>query len=110
MPARLILAFAIISEVIATMALKPAAGFTRLAPSILVVLGYGMSFFLLSQIMDRLPVGTIYAVWAGGGIVLAALAAWAVYGQRPDVAGFAGIALIVAGVLVLNLLSRTSAH
>lgn len=110
MPAYAILALAIISEVVATTALKSAAGFTRPGPSLLVLLGYGMAFFLLSQVLDRIPVGIAYAVWAGGGMVLVVLAAWAIYGQRPDAAGFIGIGLIVAGVLVLNLLSKTGAH
>ena len=64
----------------------------------------------LSRVLGAIPVGTAYAIWAGGGIVLVALAAWAVYGQTPDAAGFLGIGLIVAGVLVLNLLSKTSPH
>lgn len=76
----------------------------------LVLLGYATAFFFLSQVLDRIPVGVAYAVWAGGGIVLVALVAWIVYGQRPDVAGFVGMGLILAGVLVLNLLSKTGVH
>lgn len=110
MPAYALLALAIISEVIATTAMKASEGFTKLGPSVVVLIGYGLAFFLLSQILDRIPVGTAYAVWAGGGIVLVAIAAWVIYGQRPDFAGFVGIGLIVAGVLVLKLLSKTSAH
>ncbi len=110
MPAYGILALAIIGEVIGTSAMKASEGFTRLGPSVVVVLGYAAAFFFLSQVLDRIPVGIAYAVWAGGGIVLIALVAWIVYGQRPDLAGFAGMGLIVAGVLVLNLLSKTSAH
>lgn len=110
MPAYAILALAIIGEVVATSAMKASEGFTRLGPSILVVLGYAAAFFFLSQVLDRIPVGIAYAVWAGGGIVLVALVAWIVYGQRPDLAGFVGMGLIMAGVLVLNLLSKTSAH
>lgn len=110
MPAHAILALAILAEVIATTALKASAGFTRPGPSVLFALGYGAAFFLLAQILDRIPVGVAYAVWAGGGIVLIALMAWLVYGQRPDLAGFAGMGLIVAGVPVLNPLSKTSAH
>ncbi|AZY95524.1 QacE family quaternary ammonium compound efflux SMR transporter (plasmid) [Paracoccus sp. Arc7-R13] len=110
MPPFVLLGFAILSEVIATTALKSVEGFTRLGPSLIVVGGYSLAFYLLSQVLDHIAVGTAYAVWAGGGIVLVALAAWAVYGQRPDAAGFFGIGLIVAGVLVLNLVSDTSAH
>ncbi|WP_136617444.1 MULTISPECIES: SMR family transporter [Mesorhizobium] len=110
MPAYAILALAIIGEVVATSAMKASEGFTRLGPSILVLLGYAAAFFFLSQVLDRIPVGVAYAIWAGGGIVLVALVAWIVYGQRPDLAGFVGMGLILAGVLVLNLLSKTSAH
>jgi multidrug transporter EmrE-like cation transporter len=110
MPAYAILALAIVGEVIATSAMKASEGFTRLGPSMLVLLGYAAAFFFLSQVLDRIPVGVAYAVWAGGGIVLVALVAWIVYGQRPDAAGFVGMSLILAGVLVLNLLSKTSVH
>ncbi|AZO41006.1 MULTISPECIES: SMR family transporter [Mesorhizobium] len=110
MPAYAILALAIIGEVVATSAMKASEGFTRPGPSILVLLGYAAAFFFLSQVLDRIPVGVAYAVWAGGGIVLVALVAWIVYGQRPDLAGFVGMGLILAGVLVLNLLSKASAH
>jgi multidrug transporter EmrE-like cation transporter len=110
MPAYAILALAIIGEVVATSAMKASEGFTRLGPSVLVVVGYAAAFFFLSKTLDRIPVGIAYAVWAGGGIVLVALIAWAVYGQRPDFAGFAGMGLIIGGVLVLNLLSKTAVH
>jgi multidrug transporter EmrE-like cation transporter len=110
MPAYAILALAIVGEVVATSAMKASEGFTKLGPSILVLVGYAAAFFFLSQVLDRIPVGIAYAVWAGGGIVLVALVAWIVYGQRPDLAGFVGMGLILAGVLVLNLLSKTSAH
>ncbi|MDB5504121.1 MAG: QacE family quaternary ammonium compound efflux transporter [Tardiphaga sp.] len=105
-----ILALAIVAEVIATSAMKAADGFTKIGPSAVVVAGYATAFFLLAQVLNAIPVGTAYAVWAGGGIVLVTLAAWLVYGQRPDAAGFLGIGLIVAGVMLLNLVSKTSAH
>jgi multidrug transporter EmrE-like cation transporter len=110
MPAYLVLALAIVGEVIATSALKASAGFTRLGPSLLVVGGYAAAFYFLSRVLHVIPVGTAYAIWSGGGIVLVALAAWAIYGQVPDAAGFFGMGLIIAGVIVLNLLSKTSAH
>ncbi len=110
MPAYALLAFAIIAEVVATTAMKAAAGFTKPVPSIIVVVGYGAAFYFLSQVLHAIPVGIAYAIWAGGGIVLVALSAWMIYGQRPDAAAFAGMGLIVAGVLVLNLLSKTSVH
>ena len=110
MPHYAVLALAIVVEVVATSAMKASEGFTRLGPSVLVVVGYAAAFLLLAKTLDRIPLGIAYAVWAGGGIVLVALIAWAIYGQRPDLAGFVGMGLIVAGVLVLNLLSKTSVH
>jgi multidrug transporter EmrE-like cation transporter len=105
-----LLTIAIIAEVVATSAMKAAEGFTKPVPSAVVVIGYAAAFYFLAQVLHTIPVGIAYAIWAGGGIVLVALAAWTIYGQRPDAAGFVGMALIVAGVLVLNLLSKTSAH
>jgi multidrug transporter EmrE-like cation transporter len=105
MPAYVTLALAIIFEVIGTSAMKASEGFTRPGPTLIVALGYGLAFLLLSQVLDRVPVGIAYAIWSGGGIVLIAIAAWVVYGQRPDLAG-----LIIAGVLILNLLSKTNVH
>jgi multidrug transporter EmrE-like cation transporter len=110
MPAYAILAVAIISEVIGTTALKASEGLTRIGPAVVVLIGFGSAFYCLSLVLNSIPVGTAYAVWAGGGIVLTAIAAWIIFGQRPDLAGFFGIGLIVAGVVVLNLLSKTSAH
>lgn len=105
-----LLALAIIGEVVGTGAMKASEGFTRLGPSAITVAGYAAAFFFLAQVLDRIPVGIAYAVWAGGGIVLVALVAWALFGQKPDLAGFVGMGLIVAGVLVLNLMSKTTAH
>ena len=75
MPAYTILALAIIAEVIATSAMKASEGFTRITPSVLVVTGYAVAFYLLSLVLNRIPVGVAYAIWAGGGIVLVAVAA-----------------------------------
>jgi multidrug transporter EmrE-like cation transporter len=91
MPAYALLALAIIGEVIGTSAMKASDGFTKLAPSVLTVVGYAAAFYFLSQILDRIPVGIAYAVWAGGGIVLIALVGWVVFGQKPDLPGFAGM-------------------
>lgn len=110
MPAYAILALAIVAEVVATSALKASEGFTRFVPSAAVVLGYAAAFYFLSLVLDRIPIGIAYAIWAGGGVVLVALAGWLIYGQRPDLAAFAGIALILSGVLVINLLSKTGGH
>lgn len=106
----LILAIAIVAEVIGTTALKASDGFTRLWPSAVVVVGYGVSFYCLSLVLRSIPVGITYAVWSGLGIVLISLVAFAVYGQRIDLAGLIGMGLIIAGVLVLNLFSRSAPH
>lgn len=103
MKAWLFLALAIAAEVAATSALKASDGFSRLQPSLLVVLGYGLAFYLLALTLRSIPVGVAYAIWSGLGTVLVALAAWWLYDQRLDAATLAGIALIVAGVLVMNL-------
>lgn len=105
----LLLAVAIIGEVVATSALKASTGFSRLGPSVMVVLGYGLAFYCLSLTLDSIPVGVAYAIWSGLGIVLVTAIAWWLYGQRLDFWGFIGIALIVSGVVVLNLLSKASA-
>lgn len=104
------LAMAIVGEVVATTALKSSDGFSKLGPSIVVVVGYASAFYFLSLILNAIPLGVAYAIWSGAGLVLVAVAAWAFYGQRPDAAGLVGMGLILAGVLVLNLLSKTSVH
>lgn len=104
------LAIAIIAEVIATSSLKSSEGFTKLWPSIAVVLGYGFAFFFLSLTLRSVPVGVAYAIWSGAGVVLVTLVAWLALGQKLDFAGVAGIGLIVAGVVVLNLFSKATAH
>lgn len=101
---------AIFAEVIATSSLKASAGFSRLGPSLLSVAGYGIAFYCLSLTLRSIPVGIAYAIWSGVGIVLVALIAWLVYGQTLDLPAIAGLTLIIAGVLVLNLFSRSTAH
>ena len=110
MKAWLLLLAAIVAEVIATSALKASQGFTRPGPTALVVAGYGLAFWLLSLTLRQIPVGIAYAAWSGLGMVLIALAGWWLYGQRLDGWALLGMALVVAGVLVMNLLSQTSAH
>ena len=105
----LLLRAAIVAEVVATSALKASDGFTRPGPTALVVAGYGLAFWWLSITLRSIPVGIAYAAWSGLGMVLIALAGWWLYGQRLDAAALAGMALIVAGVLVMNLFSTTSA-
>jgi multidrug transporter EmrE-like cation transporter len=106
----LFLFIAIIAEVIATSALKSSEGFTRIIPSAVVVIGYGAAFYFLSLVLKTVPVGIAYAVWSGLGIVLIAVIAWIIHGQKLDAWAFVGMGLIISGVAVLNLLSKTSAH
>ncbi|HIE1371470.1 MULTISPECIES: DMT family transporter [Burkholderia] len=110
MPGYAWLAIAIVAEVIGTSALRAADGFTRLWPSVLVVAGYGVAFYCLSLTLRTMPVGIIYAVWSGAGIVLITLVAMLLYRQVPDVPAVIGLGLIIAGVVVLNLFSKMQAH
>ncbi len=106
----LFLAIAIISETIATSALKASEGFSRALPSAVVVLGYGIAFYFLSLTLRTIPVGVAYAVWSGAGIVLIALAGWLVYGQKLDLPALVGMGLIIVGVIVMNVFSKTTGH
>jgi len=104
------LAIAIISEIIATTALKASEQFTRLWPSALVVVGYASAFYFLSLTLNKLNLGIAYAIWSGIGIVLVTVMGVLIYKQKPDLPALIGIALIIAGVVVINLFSKTSAH
>jgi small multidrug resistance pump len=104
------LVIAIIAEVIATSALRASNGFTRLVPSSIVVVGYALAFYGLSLTLRSIPVGIVYAVWSGVGIVLITLVAMALYRQVPDLPAVLGLGLIVAGVVVLNVFSKMEAH
>ncbi|HEJ4902031.1 TPA: multidrug DMT transporter [Pseudomonas aeruginosa] len=108
----LYLAIAIAAEVVATTSLKAVAGFSKPLPLLLllVVGGYVLAFSMLVLVMRTLPVGVVYAIWSGLGIVLVSLVAMFVYGQRLDPAALLGIGLIIAGVLVIQLFSRASGH
>jgi small multidrug resistance pump len=103
-----ILAGAIVAETIATSALKASNGFTKLIPSLVVVIGYACAFYGLSVTLRTIPVGVAYAVWSGVGIVLVALIGWFVYGQRLDMATLIGMAMIIAGVIVMNVFSKAA--
>jgi small multidrug resistance pump len=104
------LAMAILAEVTATTMLKACEEFTRPVASLLVVLGYGSAFYLLTLVLRTIPVGVAYALWSGLGIVLVVIAGAIVYKQIPDWPAIAGIVLIVLGVAVINLFSRTLGH
>ncbi|MDD2767892.1 MAG: SMR family transporter [Methylococcus sp.] len=104
------LAIAIVGEVIGTSALKSSAGFTQLWPTLAVVVGYAVAFYFLSLTVDKIPVGISYAIWSAVGIVLVSLIAWLLHGQKLDPPALAGMALIIAGVLVCTLLSKSASH
>jgi len=99
----LYLAIAIVCEVIATSALKASEGFTRLTPSVVVVLGYVVAFYCLSLTLRSIPVGIVYAIWSGVGIVLISLVGWLMFGQTLSWAAMLGMAFITVGVMILNL-------
>lgn len=106
----LILLLAVAAETIGTSALQASQQFSRLLPSIVVVLAYGTSFWLLSMTLKTLPVGIVYALWSGLGIVLIAIIGYLVFGQKLDLPAVIGIAMILAGILVINLFSKTAGH
>ena len=107
MPHWFYLSIAIVAEVIGTSFLKSAEGFTRLVPSVVVVTSYVVAFYFLSLALKTLPVGVAYAIWAGVGVALIALAGYLFFGQALDTPAIVGMTLIVAGVLVINLFSQT---
>lgn len=103
----LYLGIAIVAEVVATSALKASDGFSRAIPSLVVVVGYSIAFYCLSLTLRTIPVGVAYAIWSGVGITLIALIGWRVYGQALDAPAMIGMTLIVAGVVVLNVFSKS---
>jgi small multidrug resistance pump len=105
----LYLAIAIVSEVVATSAVKSSENFTHLVPSILVVVGYGIAFWFLSLTLKTIPLGVTYAIWSGAGVAIVSVVGVIVYKQALDVPAMLGIALIVSGVIVLNSFSKTVA-
>ena len=109
-PAYVKLAIAIVAEVVATSALKASAEFTRPLPSALVIGGYALAFYMLSSVVKTIPVGIAYAVWAGVGVVLVAIAGAIAYRQLPDLPAVVGMALIVLGVVIIHLYSDTVPH
>lgn len=105
-----ILALAVIVEVIATTALSRSDSFTRFWPSVVTVIGYALAFWLLSFPLRVMPTGIVYAIWSGMGIVLISAVAWVWYHQKLDTAALIGLGLIIAGVLVVNLFSKSLTH
>ncbi len=110
MPPFLILIVAVLFETIGTTALQASQQFSRLGPSIVVVVAYGISFFLLSITLKFMPVGVVYALWSGMGIVFIAIIGLLVFGQKLDLAAVLGLAMIVGGIVVIHLFSNASPH
>ena len=106
----LFLVAAIFFETVGTTALQASQQFTKLVPSIVVVLAYGAAFYLLSLTLKFMPVGIVYAIWSGLGIVFIAAIGFAVFGQRLDWPAIAGITLILTGILIIHLFSKTAGH
>ncbi|GAB4296961.1 MAG: SMR family transporter [Methylophaga sp.] len=107
MMAYLYLGIAIVAEVIATSALKASESFTQLLPSLIVVVGYGVAFYCLAIVLKSIPVGIAYAIWSGVGIVLITLTGYILFDQKMDLAAILGLTLIIAGVVVINVFSKT---
>ena len=104
-----ILFLAILSEVIATTALKFSEGFTKLIPSLVVVAGYGLSFYLLSVTLKVMPLGVAYAIWSGVGLILTVIAGMILFRESLDWARVAGVLLIIAGIIFVNVISPSIA-
>lgn len=111
MPVHYITLFAaVLLETIGTTALQASAQFTKLWPSVIVVGAYAASFYLLAITLKYMPVGVMYAIWSGAGIVLIAIIAWIVFRQALDMPAILGMALIIAGIVIIQLFSKTATH
>ncbi|WP_273486282.1 SMR family transporter [Lentibacter algarum] len=106
----LYLAIAVAFETIGTSAMQASQQFTRLWPSVLVIVGYAISFYFMALTLRFMPVGIVYALWSGLGIILIALIGYAVFGQKLDLPAIAGLGLIIAGIVVIQLFSNATAH
>jgi small multidrug resistance pump len=104
------LAVAILAEIVATSALKSSDGFTRLLPSVVTVFGYVVAFYFLSLTLREVPVGIAYAIWSGVGIVLISIVGALVFKQHLDGPAMIGMGLIIAGVVVMNVFSKSVSH
>lgn len=104
------LIIAILSEIVATSFLKASNGFTQLWPSVVAVLGYVVAFYFLALTLKTMPVGVAYALWSGIGIAFITLIAWVLFDQKLDLAALIGIVMIVSGVIVINVFSKSAGH
>lgn len=101
------LAIAILAEVTATSALKASDGFTKIIPILIIIVGYGVAFYFLSLALRTIPIGIAYAIWSGLGIILVTSVGTVLYKQIPDTAAVIGMGLIITGVVVINIFSKT---
>jgi small multidrug resistance pump len=101
---------AIACEVVATTAMKSAEGFSKIGPSIIVIIGYGIAFYALSLILKSVPIGIAYAIWSGLGIVLVTVVSIYLYKQIPDLGSIIGIGFIMTGVIIINVFSKMPIH
>lgn len=106
----LFLAIAVIFEVFGTSCLQASQQLTRFWPSVGIVVGFGGAFIFFMQVLKALPLGITYALWSGLGIILVSVSGWLVFGQKLDLAAMAGIGLIIAGIVVINLFSGAATH
>lgn len=106
----LLLFIAILFETIATSAVKSTEQFTRPIPTIITIIGYAAAFYFLSLTLKSIPIGIAYAIWSGAGIILITVAGIFLYKQIPDIPAIIGLSLIIAGVIIINLFSKTSVH
>lgn len=104
------LIIAVLAETIGTTALQASNQFTRIGPTILVVIAYAIAFYFLGIALKYIPVGIAYALWSGLGIVFIALIGFAVFGQTLDLAAIVGLAMIIGGIVVIQLFSNSSTH
>jgi len=106
----LALAIAIVAEVIATSTMKATNEFTRFWPSVVVILGYGTGFYFMTISMRVLPIGIMYALWSGVGILVVSIMGWVIYRQALDIPAIIGMSFIVAGVVIINVFSKSIGH
>ncbi|WP_187430641.1 Multidrug transporter EmrE [Roseobacter fucihabitans] len=109
-PHYIYLIVAIIAETIGTTALQASQQFSRLWPSVLVVIAYGVSFYLLALALKFMPVGIVYAIWSGLGIVMISIIGFVIFGQHLDMPAVLGLSLIIAGILIIHLFSQSTSH
>lgn len=104
------LILAIVAETLGTTALQASNQFTRLWPSVAVVLSYGVAFYFLALTLKSMPVGIVYAVWSGLGIVCIAAIGYVLFGQKLDLPALIGMGMILCGILIIHLFSNSTTH